>query len=81
MWVPYPQGVQKAEVVGTVKGGRQKWVRFGKGETWYKVAAPLCLAIEATATAQWRKATGGGGGSNAAAPPPPRRQTRRPARP
>ena len=44
MWVPYPQGVDKGELVGTVKGGRQKWVRFGKGETPYKVAAHLCFA-------------------------------------
>ena len=36
-WVPYPQGVEKGEVVGNVKGGRQKLVWFGNGETLYKV--------------------------------------------
>ena len=54
-----PKGVEKGEVVETVQGGRQKWVRFGK------LAAHLCFAIETTATARWQKAIGGGGGGGA----------------
>ena len=61
VWVPYPKGVKKGVVVGNVKGGKHKWVLFGTRDTPYKVAAHLCYAIEATATAQWQKATRGGG--------------------
>ena len=54
-------------VVVTVKGGRQKWVLFGTGDTPYKVPAHLWYATEAIATARWQKAIRGGGGSK---PPP-----------
>ena len=48
-----------------MKGGREKWVRFGPGEAAYKVAAHLCFATEAAATMRWQKATRGGGGGTA----------------
>ena len=59
----YSQRVQKAELVGNSKGGRQKWVRFGNRETPYKLAARLCFATEATAAARSQKVTSGGGGA------------------
>ena len=80
-WVLYPKGVDKGVVVGNVKGGKHKWVLFGTRETPYKVAAHLCYATEATATAQWQMATGGGGEKQHSMPPPPHRRTRRPAKP
>ena len=60
-------------VAGTVKGGRQKWVIFGTAEPLYEVAAHLCIAIKATATAQWQKATRGGWRKPPSKPPPPTR--------
>ena len=69
-WVPQPQGLEKGVVVGTMKAGQQKLVLFGTGETLYKVAAHLCCATEATATAQWQKAKGGGGHHSKPPPPP-----------
>ena len=76
--VPYPQGVLKGEVVGTLKGRRQKSVLFGAGETPYKVAAHLCYATEAPATVRWQKAKGVG---EQHSKPTPNTHTRRPARP
>ena len=49
VWVPYPQGLEKGVVVGTVKGGG------GTGDTPYNVARQLRFAIAATTTAQWQK--------------------------
>ena len=58
----YPQGVSQWEVVGMVKGGRHKWVRFAPWGLAYKLQAHLCFTHEAKANALWQTFAGGGGG-------------------